>query len=78
VNTQSRWYPIAHRWANRVRVLLRKPAKPKRCCLDLNKRQHVHTQETTFGRITVMQCDTCRCRHHEMEAHPGVLGVTGS
>lgn len=60
--------------ANRVRLAFGRPAQPKRCCRNP---QNLGTVElgSPDSRITFRRCTVCSCRHFEMTAEPGRLGM---
>lgn len=74
----ERLYRWGWRLANRVRLLVGRPAIPKRCCRDLRNLGPVVTDTVNpQGTLTYQRCRVCQCRHFELTATPGHFGVVG-
>ena len=70
-----RLYPLLHRWANRARQTVGRPVRPKRCCREGANLGTPFYQHGPHGRLTIRQCAVCDCKHYEMDAETGALGV---
>lgn len=46
----------------------------KDCCKD---EANLKAEATDRPDLTMKRCAVCHCRHFELAAEPGVLGVTG-